>query len=162
MEADLEFRGLVHYCHGGTQWRAGRHVLEKKVRVLPLDPWAAGDCVPHWVQLEHLCETSKPAVMWTQFLQKATPPNSAELMSLWRPYLLRPAHTLLYTLSVLLPSLNRQISASVNILKVQDVFIVCSTIYYVVLTVLELTKFLCRQSWLRIQKDQPGGGGARL
>lgn len=77
MEADLQFGGLVRYCHGGTQWRAGRHVVEKELRVLPLDPWAAGDCVPHWVQLEHICETSKPAFMWTQFLQKATPPNSA-------------------------------------------------------------------------------------
>jgi hypothetical protein len=49
------FRGLVYYCHG---WKHGSMqidaVLEKKLRVLHLDPQVADeDCVSHWGQLKH-------------------------------------------------------------------------------------------------------------
>lgn len=41
-------RGLAYYCHGekhgGTQ---ADLVLEKELRVLPLDPQVVGDCEPH-------------------------------------------------------------------------------------------------------------------
>jgi hypothetical protein len=45
------FRSLVHYCcsgkHGSMQAKV---VLEKELRVLHLDPQAAGgECEPHWV-----------------------------------------------------------------------------------------------------------------
>ena len=58
-------------------------VLEKQLRILHLDPQAAGDCVPHWAWFEHK-ETSKPALTVTYFLKqghtwskKAIPPNIA-------------------------------------------------------------------------------------
>jgi hypothetical protein len=40
-------------------------VLEKKLRVLHVDPQAAGYCVPQWVEPE----TSKPTPAVTNFLQ---------------------------------------------------------------------------------------------
>jgi hypothetical protein len=43
------FRGLVHYHHGGKHGSMKTDmVLEKKLRVLHLDPQATGDCMLHW------------------------------------------------------------------------------------------------------------------
>ena len=39
----LQLRGLVHFCHGGKRiGMLADKVLEKELRVLPLDPQAAG------------------------------------------------------------------------------------------------------------------------
>jgi hypothetical protein len=61
-------------------------VLEKELRVLHLDPKAAGgDCVTHWAEPEHIRDLKSVAPV-THFFQqghtysnKATPPNSATL-----------------------------------------------------------------------------------
>ena len=42
--ASLQFRGLVHYCHGKNHGaEQANMVLEKKLKVLHLDLQAAGD-----------------------------------------------------------------------------------------------------------------------
>jgi hypothetical protein len=49
------FRSLVHYHHGRKHGSIqAEMVLEKGLTVLHIDLKAAeGDCVPHWVELEH-------------------------------------------------------------------------------------------------------------
>jgi hypothetical protein len=58
----IQFRGLVHYHHGVKHGGvAGRHGAGEELRVLHLDGQAAGgDCVPHWVYLEHRSPQSPP------------------------------------------------------------------------------------------------------
>ena len=58
IEAGVQFRGLVHYHHGGRHGsvQAGM-ALETELRV----PQAAeGDRVPHWTWLEHRRPQSPP------------------------------------------------------------------------------------------------------
>jgi hypothetical protein len=51
---NYSFRDLVHYHHEKHGSIQADMVLEKEMRALHLDPQAAeGDCVPHWVGLEH-------------------------------------------------------------------------------------------------------------
>ena len=50
LELAYRFRGLVHYHHGqGHGSIQTDMVLVKELRVLHLDPQAAGDYVTHWV-----------------------------------------------------------------------------------------------------------------
>jgi hypothetical protein len=82
--------GIMAACRQTWYW------MEKGLRFLYLDPQRAkGDCVPHWVHLEH----SRPqsfALKLHISPNKATPPNSATLygqtfkyMSLWRSHLFK-------------------------------------------------------------------------
>ena len=54
MEARLQFRGLVHYHHGGKQGATlADMVLEKELRALHIYSEATGSSLSHWVWLEH-------------------------------------------------------------------------------------------------------------
>jgi hypothetical protein len=62
LELAYSFSGLVHYHHGGKHGSIQADmVLEKELRVLDLDPRVAeGDCLSHWVWLEHERPESLP------------------------------------------------------------------------------------------------------
>lgn len=62
------FRGSDRYHHGG--WHAGRHVLEKEVRILHLVLQATGSDLRHWADLWHRGQ-------WHTSFNKTTPPNNA-------------------------------------------------------------------------------------
>ena len=98
-EAGLQFQRFSPLSswqeHGTVQ---SDIVLEKTLRVLPLDPKTAKrDCVPHWAQLEHR-RPQRSSQQWHTSSYKATPTPLVPLsigqpfnhMSLWGPYLFRP------------------------------------------------------------------------
>ena len=87
-----DFIGLVHYHHGRKHGSMQADtVLEKELKILHLDPQAAGrECNTGqaWAS-----ETSEPTHLVTQFLQqshtysnKATPPTTLLPISLWGPF----------------------------------------------------------------------------
>lgn len=68
--------GLVYYCHGKKQGSMQIDTaLEKELRVLHLDPQAAGDCVSHWAKPELMRPQSCPQ-LWHTSSNKVTSSNS--------------------------------------------------------------------------------------
>jgi hypothetical protein len=53
-------RGLVYYHHGGKYGSMQAYKVMEELRVLLLDPQAAGDYVSHWMYLEHILPQSLP------------------------------------------------------------------------------------------------------